>query len=386
VGAGAADADATLVGATTSGADATVVDTTARAPSAAADTAVAAAPVAGAAGSTSGEVGPHGGPAAGRGPDGTHPGGRLRGRRRWRRALLLVPIVLAALGAAGWFGYQAYLDAQPASAAVPRVATLERAAAEAELAAAERSVEGGLDWEVVVEEEHNEVVLAGFVIDQDPQTGTELDDGGTVRLLVSLGPPPRPVPDLFNRTEEEVRTDLGRGELTLGDVQEQHVEDVEAGRVITWSVAGQDRPAEAPKGSEVDLVVSSGPAPRTVPPLEGVTLDAARAALDELGLVIQVSEAFSTVAEGAVISSSPDEGATLARGGTVAVVVSKGRDLVVVPDVAGSSIDGAIASLRARGLVEGDVSGPAGGDVNATDPEAGASVERGTVVDLFLRR
>ncbi len=371
--------------ASTPGADATVADASTSGP----DTTGRSVPLVPAARSARRDAGRRGGAATEEGPGRAQPDGGVGAgarRRPWRRVLLVVPVVLVALGAAGWFGYRAYVDAQPTSAPVPRVATLERDAAEAELAAAERSVEGGLDWEVVVEEEHNEVVLAGFVIDQDPQTGTELDDGGTVRLLVSLGPPPRPVPDLFNRTEQEVRTDLDRGELTLGDVQEQHVEDVEAGRVITWSVAGQDRPAEAPKGSEVDLVLSSGPAPRTVPPLEGAALDAARAALEELGLLVQVSEDFSSVAEGLVISSSPEDGATLARGGTVEVVVSKGRDLVVVPDVAGSSIDGAIAGLRANGLVEGDVSGPAGGDVNATDPEAGASVERGTVVDLFLRR
>ena len=308
------------------------------------------------------------------------------GRRRWLRVALAL-LVLAALGAAALLGYRAYEDAQPTSAAVPSVATLERSAAEAELAAVERGVADGLDWEVVVEEEHNEVVRSGFVIDQEPQTGTELEDGGTVRLLVSLGPPPRPVPDLFNRTEAEARSDVERSELVVGDLVQQHVEDVEAGRIITWSVAGQDRPAEVPKGSEVDLVLSSGPAPRTVPTLEGLAVDAARAALEERGLVPQVTEQFSSsVARGEVISSSPAEGATLARGDEVALVVSLGRDLVVVPEVAGMSIDGAVAAIRKNGLTEGDVSGPAGGSVNATDPEAGASVDRGTVVDLFLRR
>ena len=324
------------------------------------------------------------GPSGGRAP---HVGGvERRGGRRWLRVALVL-LVVAALGAAAWFGVRAYQDAQPTTAAVPSVATLERSAAEAELAAVERGVADGLDWQVVVEESHNEVVRAGFVVDQEPQTGTELEDGGTVRLLVSLGPPPRPVPELFNRTEAEARTDVERSELVVGDLVQQHVEDVEAGRVITWSVAGEDRPAEVPKGSEVDLVLSSGPAPRTVPALEGLALDAARAALEERGLVLRTTETFSpSVARGVVISASPAEGATLARGDQVALVVSRGRDLVVVPEVAGMSIDGAVAELRSEGLTEGDVSGPAGGSVNATDPEAGASVDRGTVVDLFLRK
>ena len=306
-------------------------------------------------------------------------------RRRWPWIALL--LVLVAAGAGGWFWFRAYQDSQPTSAAVPSLDTLERGAAEAKLVATERGVEDGLDWAVVVVEEHNEIVLAGFVFDQEPQPGTVLDDGGTVRLLVSLGPPPRAVPNLFNRTEEEARTDIEAAELVVGSVDELNVEDVDPGRVISWSVTDEDRPVEVPKGSEVDLVLSAGPAPRTVPLLVGAPLAAASAALEDLDLVVTVVEQFSTsVEKGIVIDSAPGEGSTLARGDAVELVVSKGRDLVVVPEVAGLSIDEAIAAVRNAGLIEGDVSGPAGGKVNATDPEAGASVDRGTVIDLFLRK
>ena len=290
------------------------------------------------------------------------------------------------LAGGGWFGVQAYLDAQPTKAAVPGVTTLERAAAEAELAAAEAAVEDGLDWPVTVVEEHNEVVRAGFVIDQDPQPGTVLEDGETVRLVVSLGPPPRPVPDLFNRTEQEARTDLATAELAVGRIEQLHVEDVGAGRVVSWSVEGRDRPADVPKGSEVDLVLSRGPAPRQVPGLAGLAGAAATAQLEELGLAARVVEQFSnTVDEGLVIGTTPAAGATVARGDTVEVAVSRGPDLVVVPDLSGTTETEAIAALRAAGLVAGDANGPAGGQVFASEPRAGASVVRGTRVDLFRR-
>jgi len=42
-------------------------------------------------------------------------------------------------------------------------------------------------------------------------------------------------------------------------------------------------------------------------------------------------------------------------------------------------------ALRANGLVAGDANGPAGGEVFASEPRAGASVVRGTTVDLFRR-
>jgi serine/threonine-protein kinase len=247
-------------------------------------------------------------------------------------------------------------------------------------------VEDGLDWLVVVEEEHSEVVLAGFVIDQDPGPGTVVEDGEEVRLVVSLGPPPRTVPDLFNRTVAEARKDIAERELAFGRTEQLHVEDVAEGRVISWSVEGADRPAEVPKGSEVDLVVSLGPAPREVPDLAGAPAEEATAALDALGLVVAVAEDFSsTVDAGRVIATTPEEGTTLARGATVQVVVSRGPDLVRVPDLSAMTESEAIAALRAAGLVAGDANGPAGGDVFASEPRAGSSVERGTRVDLFRR-
>ena len=258
--------------------------------------------------------------------------------------------------------------------------------AEAELAAAEAAVEDGLDWPLVVAEEHSEVVLSGFVIDQDPEPGTVLEDGEEVRLVVSLGPPPRAVPDLFNRTVDEAETDIAAAELAVGRTQEQHVEDVGAGRVIAWSVAGSDRPVEVPKGSEVDLVVSLGPAPREVPPLTDVPAAQASADLEALGLVPVVVEDFSnSVDAGRVIGTEPGAGATVARGASIEVSVSRGPDLVTVPDLSDLTEAEAIAALRADALVAGDANGPAGGEVFASEPRAGASVVRGTTVDLFRR-
>jgi beta-lactam-binding protein with PASTA domain len=58
---------------------------------------------------------------------------------------------------------------------------------------------------------------------------------------------------------------------------------------------------------------------------------------------------------------------------------------VRVPDLSGRTETEAIAALRANGLVAGDANGPAGGEVFASEPRAGASVVRGTTVDLFRR-
>ena len=66
--------------------------------------------------------------------------------------------------------------------------------------------------------------------------------------------------------------------------------------------------------------------------------------------------------------------------------MSKGQDLVTVPDVSKyNTLEDAKAALEAAGLQLGSVSGH-GTRPSASDPPAGTQVKRGTSVDVFLRR
>ena len=54
----------------------------------------------------------------------------------------------------------------------------------------------GLDLEVEIEREPSDEIEEGLVISTDPEPGTEVSPGTTVRLIISDGPAPIPVPDL----------------------------------------------------------------------------------------------------------------------------------------------------------------------------------------------
>jgi serine/threonine-protein kinase len=111
------------------------------------------------------------------------------------------------------------------------------------------------------------------------------------------------------------------------------------------------------------------------------------AALEAESLGAEVVTRFDDdVDQGVVIGSEPGSGATVERGATVTLVVSKGRDVVTVPDIIGKSLEELNRALRDAGLQPGDVSGNASGSPAATDPEPGAVVDRGESVDIFLRR
>jgi beta-lactam-binding protein with PASTA domain len=62
--------------------------------------------------------------------------------------------------------------------------------------------------------------------------------------------------------------------------------------------------------------------------------------------------------------------------------VSKGPDLVVVPNVVGDRVPAAEAAITAAGLAPGGPYGP-GNRVFITDPAAGNKIKRGSTVTLY---
>ncbi len=307
--------------------------------------------------------------------------GQSRRRRRWA---WLVLVMLLVAGAAA--GLVAYVQAQPATAAVPQVGTVPQAEAEALLAQVQTRAGFERPWQIEIRSDYNQGVPEGHVVRQDPPPQTVLEEGETVTLYVSLGPPFTPLPALEGLTEEEAEAALVEVGLAVGDVGSVHSETVAAGLVLDWSAGDVERPGELRVGSEVDLVVSVGPAPRTVPDLAGKTQGQAVAELEAVGLGAKVVTRFDDeVDEGLVIGTDPGGGASVERGATVTVVVSKGRDLVTVPDIVGKTLDEVNKALEEAGLQPGDASGNAKGRPFATDPEAGSRVERGTAVDIFLK-
>jgi serine/threonine-protein kinase len=66
------------------------------------------------------------------------------------------------------------------------------------------------------------------------------------------------------------------------------------------------------------------------------------------------------------------------------VVVSKGPELVQVPDLEGKRVEEASAALRAVGLAPDVEDYEPGGVVRAQDPDPGTQLKKGEKVTLFL--
>jgi serine/threonine-protein kinase len=305
--------------------------------------------------------------------------GQENGRSRRALLIALVAVVVAAAIIGGAVAYR--LIFKP-SHEVPAVVGLPEGQALNELS--------GNGWDIVIERERSDDQLQGVVFRTDPPAAEMLKEGETVLVFVSEGPTLSQLPELANLTLDEAASELEALGLGLAVDREAFDEDVPAGSIISWQVPQQPSlgaGAEVVKGTVISVVVSTGPEPRVIPNLFGVPFDDAKTYLEDV-LKLEVArsdDVFNNdVAAGLILESTPVAGETVPRGTTITVVVSKGPDYVVVPDLSGLKLGEARIRLAEVGLVLGAIDGePAGVVVQQSVPPEGQAI-RGTSVDIAL--
>ncbi len=217
--------------------------------------------------------------------------------------------------------------------------------------------------------------------------------GGGVLAWYNTRPETTVVPDLAGMRQGAALNQVGPFKAAI---TEEASETVEAGVVIRTDPAAG---TELENGSTLNIFVSTGPAPRALPELAGLSVADATAALDQLGLVlIEADPAFDeTVAPGLIISwtvpAAPTltAGATVTKGTTVQVVPSAGPAPRTVPDLTNMPVADATAALQALGLVgvqlpdEFSNTVPVGAVVRQDVPP-GTSVARGATVSFVVSK
>ena len=138
----------------------------------------------------------------------------------------------------------------------------------------------------------------------------------------------------------------------------------------------------------------SGPGNKiVVPSLAGMSQTQAASAVAELGLKVDViQEVFSEdIPKGKVITSDPAGGGRVEIAGTVHLIISKGKDRIEVPDLAGLTVEEAAAALKKSDLKVGRVSEKYS-DTFETGllidgiPASGSPVRKDSTVDLIVSK
>ncbi|MCU1600722.1 MAG: hypothetical protein JWO22_1431 [Frankiales bacterium] len=291
-----------------------------------------------------------------------------KSRRGLMGIVLLVVLALLALGGGYYLGSYRYTHA-------PSVFGLKPAAAQAALKKA------GLGFKEV--DQFSEQT-PGTELGQKPKAGARVRKNGTVTVYYSKGPDLRKVPDLHGKDPGTAASLLQDQGLKVAPSQPlEYSATVAKGKVTrTNPPTGKAlRP-----GTTVTIYVSQGPEPVGVPDEQGKKQDQATRALKALGFKVAVVLQFSDdVKQGVVISNDPNSG-TAAKGSTVTLTVSKGPDVVEVPDVREQSPADATTALEARGFTvkRQDAFFSSGARVYATDPSPHAKAKRGSTVTIYV--
>ena len=253
-----------------------------------------------------------------------------RGRGLAVLGTLVLLLVLGGGGAAAWW----WFTGPGALVTVPDVAGGSVLEATATLVEAELSVAD------TVLEEFDLVLPEGTVKGTNPSAGAEVEKQTEIRLIVSLGPNPVAVPAISGQSLADVELALQEVNLILGSTSEEFNDFVDEGSVLRLVDENNETLAAGSQvlaGSTLNAVLSAGP----LPDVTGLPVDEARETLDAVGVngVVGGDGAFSdTVPEGYVVEVSLPAGATIRPGDTLTLIVSRGPELVMIPDLVGETI------------------------------------------------
>lgn len=301
-----------------------------------------------------------------------------KGSRAWWPWVLVVFFVLILAG--GVYALVGSMNQSGNTAPVPKLLGLTQAAAEKEAKAA--------GFHLLVAGDEASTLPAGQVTRQDPADGDKLRKGDPIKVWLAAKKATVAVPNLVGMTPVDAALTLGPLDLKLGP-QTQAPSDKTMGTIVSQKPAANE---EVLAGTEVSIVVSSGPASTQVqvPDLVKMDQNAALDRLRSLKLNGQTLPRDSDRPAGEVVDQSPEAGIEVAENSTVIIWVSNASitPKVMVDNVVGKKEAQAVVILSKAGfdVVSKDrpdaIAKP--GTVVEQVPAAGTSADKGSTVTIYL--
>jgi eukaryotic-like serine/threonine-protein kinase len=293
---------------------------------------------------------------------------------------LLVILLLAGAAVAGWYVYTQIQDElRSTQVAVPNVIGLER-----KLAVKKIEDEG---FQADVQTGVGTAEDRGKVIDQNPDGGTRIEKGSTVRILVSVGPEQVEVPEVVGKPLDEATQTLANAGFRW-TTKRVFSPDAPEGEVTKQN----PKPGEqAEKGATIALTVSKGQELAAVPDVLQQTRQSAESELRSAGFVAEAVPVDSDSPQGLVVAQDPDPGTERPKGETVQISVSNGPQTATVPDVLDQDQASAESELQAAGfkvrVVKQDTADPTqDGVVMDQSPAPGLEAQPGSRVTIVVGR
>ena len=289
------------------------------------------------------------------------------GRGAWLWALLIALVIGG--------GVAAYLLTRPKQVTVPIVVDETQSVAIAKINTA------GLTYSVITEPSK---ARSGTVVGQNPDAGAKVDQGSSVRLIVSSGPGNVSVPSVVGKSKAAAQKAVNRAGLKVGSFQQQYSATVPVNDAVST-----DPPSgtSLPVGTPVTLFISQGPQPVKVPSVVGNTEASAKTQLTALGMTVRTTQQPSSQTPGTVIAQS--RSGSVPAGSTINLVIAVPPPMVKVPTVTGDTAAAASKALKAAGFgvtpKSTNVSIHAqDGTVISQNPKPGVQAKKGSTVTIVV--
>ncbi|GAA3149448.1 Stk1 family PASTA domain-containing Ser/Thr kinase [Planomonospora alba] len=294
----------------------------------------------------------------------------------------LAAVMVVAIGVTGW------LFSRTTTVTVPDLVTHNVKLA------AEQAREKGFAVEIGPAE-HSEDVPKDIVLRTVPAAGAEVEPGAKLTLVASAGPKRIAVPNVVGLDANAARERIAAAGLTVDEVKRQASETVPRDQVMRTSPAVGNKVKE---GAKVDLIVSAG---LVMPDVTGMQRDAARSALESVGLVPEFVEQTDQAQPCTVIAQDPKAGAEIDKGAVARMTLSacdngewhwpwenndqdvSDDNVIVVPNVVFKDVKAARDELRAAGFKVRVHKGLNRNRVLAQRPPGGQPAPPGTEVTLW---
>ncbi|MEU8656389.1 Stk1 family PASTA domain-containing Ser/Thr kinase [Actinoplanes philippinensis] len=296
------------------------------------------------------------------------PAGGLSGffedRRRVMLTALIAVMALVVLGSTWWVTLGRYTE-------TPRLLTMSQ-----DQATAYAQQEGFTL--VVGEGKYSDAVAKGSVLEQNPGPQDKIVKGDNITVVLSLGPEVHPVPELEGQELAFAKAQLEAIKLKVKQGKGQYSDTAPEGVVLSTNPKAG---TELKPGDTVEVVLSKGKAPITIPNLVGQNINEARRQLSERGLQVVEQAVESDKPADEVISQSPKAGTGVEKNAEVTLQFSKGPAQIVLQDVTNQPCQQAAAALQQQGL-QVQMTGDPNATARQMNPGPGTPVPPQSVVQL----
>ena len=298
---------------------------------------------------------------------------RKKASKRVRRNRKIAVALAVAVGIVGW-----YVLIGPGS----------RVVVPSTVGATQAEVSAALDplglTSIVADKQFSEEIPEGHVIQSIPEGGGRVDQGGTVKLIVSKGPERFTIPALAGLTPEAATNLLKRLPLSIQPLVEEFSTTVPKGYVIDSNPASGEK---VKRNALVVIRVSKGVEQVALTSYVGKSSDQALNELQDAGFVVTSTYGYSeTQLAGEVISQKPAGGGTADKGSKIYLVISKGSQFAFIPNLYSIEEAKAVQTLKDLDLkvVVKKIGKKTIKKVTSVSPKVGTKVKRGSTVTITV--